>query len=723
MFKKRNSLILIGLSIAAFLSLAQWLGLNKASDRLFLDSLFRNQVQEYSSDDILIIAIDEKSLSYFGKQRVFWPWPREYYAVVINYLNQSGAKVVLMDLLLDTPDFDRLAYPGEASDMRLIEALERDENVILSLKTGEIDSGIGSPEVSQDLPEPLDFKECNLPTSENMFVSLPFPDFIRASAALGDTNIKTGVDGLIRNQNLVSYVNGYGYVPSLSLSGYLFIKGKKREIGCTEDHLLIDDNRIPVTDNFNYLINWYGKGGESGGTFTYYSYQQVMQDALGVILQSEIEPAIDPDLFKDKIIFIGANAAGLSDIKNTPVSSLADFPGVEIHATTLQNLLDQSYIRELQFGIILVITALLAMGSVFLFGYNRIRWSTLFLLILTAFISVCSAYLFFINQLKIPISLFLSTIIFAYTGSMAYNYFTEEREKRKISRAFNQYVQPQVVDEILAHPEKLKLGGEKKKITVLFSDLEGFTSISESIEPDSLISFLNVYLDSLSNVVLKNEGTIDKYIGDAIMAFWGAPLEVENEAEKACISALEMMSKMSELEGNFTDPVNFDLLTRFGINTGNVVVGNIGSQSRFDYTVLGDSVNLAARLESANKFYGTKIIISEFTYSELPDSFICRQLDLIRVKGKTEPVKIFELIDNSIYQNHSESLQNFIESFEEGLNFYYEKKWERAITEFEIALKIIDDDKPSQLYIKRCKDYKVHPPVESWDGVFEMKTK
>jgi adenylate cyclase len=307
-----------------------------------------------------------------------------------------------------------------------------------------------------------------------------------------------------------------------------------------------------------------------------------------------------------------------------------------------------------------------------------------------------------------------------YLGITVYRYITEEREKKKIRGAFQYYLTASVINEMLKDPSKLKLGGDKKDLTVLFSDIRGFTTISEKLTPEDLVHLLNEYLTEMTNLVFKYDGLLDKYMGDAIMAVFGAPLDQPDHALRACRTALGMMDELKKLQEKWADegrPV-FDI--GIGINSGDMVVGNMGSDMRFDYTVMGDMVNLGSRLEGINKEYGTNIVISEYTYAVVKDALFCRELDSVRVKGKKLPVKIYELLGE---KKDAEKWEKAVSLFEEGLSKYKQALWDEAIAAFRKVLEVRQDDAPAKLYIDRCEELKKNPPEGSWDGVFTMTRK
>ncbi len=294
----------------------------------------------------------------------------------------------------------------------------------------------------------------------------------------------------------------------------------------------------------------------------------------------------------------------------------------------------------------------------------------------------------------------------------------ENEEKRKIKAAFQQYLMPAVIEELLNDPSKLRLGGEKKNLAILFSDVRGFTTLSEKMTPEQLTSFLNEYLDHMTNIILENRGTVDKYIGDAIMAFWGAPIKDPEHIMLAVKTSVEMMEKMHELRRSWKTRGLPDIDIGIGINAGDVVVGNMGSHKRFDYTCLGDHVNLASRIEALNKMYGTHIIVSENVIKYVEKTYVCRELDLVTVKGKKEPVGIYEVVGRK-----ADAKQKvFLKEYNTALGLYHARKFREAKKRFEAALDIVMDHH-TQTYISRCTEYIKTPPPKDWNGVTEIKTK
>jgi adenylate cyclase len=329
---------------------------------------------------------------------------------------------------------------------------------------------------------------------------------------------------------------------------------------------------------------------------------------------------------------------------------------------------------------------------------------------------------FILTKYKIWLNLIypVLTMLAIYVFITVYRYVTEEREKKKIRGAFQYYLTASVMNEILKDPTRLKLGGQKKNLTVMFSDIRGFTTISESLTPEQLVHLLNEYLTAMTDIVFKYEGLLDKYIGDAIMAVWGDPIDQPDHAVRGCKTALEMMAALKPLQAKWEAEGWPHIDIGIGVNTGDMTVGNMGSKMRFDYTVMGDSVNLGSRLEGTNKEYGTHIIISEFTYAQVKDQMLCRELGSVRVKGKKLPVKIYELLGT---REDAPRLEAFLASFNEGLASYKAMRWDEAIASFQKSLEMKPGDPPAAMYIERCNDLKVNPPEGEWDGVFTMTRK
>lgn len=664
----------------------------------------REQVME----DIVIIDIDGRSVSELGK---FSQWSRSYYPKVINFIKEGGAKVIGLDIIFDKD----IREPEE--DAIFVQSVIDAGNVTNALLFAVSDS-LNWRYVMLEEPEGFNWQKFayNLPEQvkthfhSEQRIDNEFIDLLNAGQSIGHINFQGDVDGIVRKIFLFTNFNEHTY-PSFAFQLYmdllnidsLEIKSDKQiELYSGSDLI----STVPIDKECNMLINYYGPF----KAFRYISFYDVLMG----------EERIPQEYFKDKIVLIGTSLPGLFDLRSVPFQ--AAFPGVEIHANILHTLLSQKYIH--------VFTEwesfLLLLGIAIIIGIITMFLSPLWSIILVIFLGIVhifiSGTLFFETNFWVEIINPFFTMLITFSSVYLYRYVTEEKGKRFIKDTFSHFVTQSVVDELLENPDKIKLGGERKECTVFFSDVAGFTTISEQLTPEALVKLLNHYLTEMTNIIFKYDGMLDKYEGDAIMAVFGAPIAHGNHAYKCCAAALEMQEKLVLLRNLWAKQNRPQLHVRCGINTGPMVVGNMGSETRFDYTVMGDSVNLGARLEPANKEYGTLTMIGEATYEMAKDQIVARQLDLLRVKGKTEPVKVYELVGLT-ESGVSEKKSQVIQFFDKGIENYLIQNWDKAIKYFQQAISIDHMEGPSRRYIKRCEQFMKSPPGEGWDGVFTMKTK
>ena len=470
------------------------------------------------------------------------------------------------------------------------------------------------------------------------------------------------------------------------------------------ESIKIGNIAIPTDDRGRLLINYMGPV----KTFPHYSIHDI------------INGKIPADKLRGKIVLVGVTATAVYDLRVTPFSPV--YPGVEIHANVIENILHHNFLIFSSLIRMIDILAIIAFGLAMGLIIPRLRavWGALTALIIIGVFIAGNLFAFFHFNIWFNLVYPVLTMLAIYLGITIYRYMKEEREKKKIKGAFQYYLTASVINEMLKDPTKLKLGGDKKDLSVLFSDIRGFTTISEKLTPEDLVRLLNEYLTAMTDIVFKYDGLLDKYMGDAIMAVFGAPLDQPDHAHRACMTALEMMSNLHNLQKKWKAEGRPVLDIGIGINTGDMVVGNMGSEMRFDYTVMGDHVNLGSRLEGTNKEYGTNIIISEFTYAVVKESMSCRELDWVRVKGKIKPVKIYELLGE---KKDESNWKNLIDSFEKGFTLYREARWDEAIAAFKQVLTIRSDDFAASMYIERCQKLKEDPPPQPWDGVFVMTKK
>ena len=687
-----------------------------------LDWLQRNiSIKSKVRDDIVIVYIDQRSLDYclraFGRG---WPWPRDIYGLMTSYLADGGARAVVFDAIMSEPsvyakdfDDDNALAGALAASGRSILSLVLHENVFHEyLKPGAAPSPAELGILDNLSARGLDYKRTGGP-SPLVFQDLtaPIPVLLQAAWGLGFIGIDPEDDGVVRR---IRPIAGFkdSIFPTLALEAFLKTSGLNSALQ-TVDGLSAGDSVIPLDGDGCALIKFYG--GE--GTYKDYSFAAVVKSAMDRMRGEK--PMVEPGEFKDKIVFLGAKAAGLWDLRSTPMAD--DLPGVEIHAAFLNNILENDFIQTVgpwkKAGLyILLLTATLCAA---ILAPSAFIGALLTILISMVFIG--GVFLIFRGNYWVEYLTPLGAQAAVYLLATAVNYYGEGREKRAVKGAFSRYLSSQVVTAVLDHPEMLSLGGSRRVMTVFFSDLAGFTSISETQTPEDLVGLLNKYLSLMAGNIMDWDGTLDKFEGDAIMAFWGAPLVQEDHALRACCSALEQQRLMDKFRRDALAAGLPELRVRMGINTGPMIVGNMGSEARFDYTVMGDSVNLASRLEGANKGYKTEIMISESTYDMVRDKVEVRELDLIRVKGKKEPIRVFELLSLA-GELPPEKIELRL-AYENGLNHYRKMDFKKAEASFLWALAIDPDDGPSQTYLGRVKAYQEAPPPPDWDRVYTMTTK
>lgn len=662
-------------------------------------------------DDIVIIDIDNRSLNQFGR---YHQWPRDYYTEIINYLTDSGALVIGFDILFMEPDIDRMA------DTLLVRATRKSGNIChaFSFSSAEPDAFLYKMEAP---PAQIDTLGFSYLFPENIINAFPeqdrfdgkFFELYKAAKKIGFANFQPDNDSVIRKIPLFMNFAGELY-PSLAMAMALLLYdvqnfGMDIQPG-KYIRLYVDGEngktsfQIPIDPQGQMLINYAG----SYQTFRYISFYDVWARRVA------------PEFFAGKIVLIGASVAGLYDLRPVPFQNA--FPGVEIHANILHTILTQNFITKNSnlFSIIILVLLCLVVSSISPFFRMRITTPVIFL-IAAGFVYL-TFYLFNHHNLWVENVRPVFGIIFSYVGIISYHLIHANKDRKQIKNMFQHYISASVVNELLKNPNMLKLGGERRVATAFFSDIKDFTTVSESLEPEKLVFLLNEYLSAMTEIVLRYEGYLDKYEGDAIVAIFGVPVEQKDHAISACNAALDMLKELAILRAMWKREGKPVFFTRIGINSGPMIAGNIGGKNRFDYTAIGDSVNLASRLEGANKMYQTSIIISEETFNQVHSKFWCRELDYIRVKGKNQPVRIYELIGKKT-DEISPVRSSALEYFLKGVEIYRQQDWIHAFDMFQKALSLYPDDGPAREYIRRCKHFIEFPRPADWDGVFELREK
>lgn len=685
---------------------------------------------------IVIVDIDEKSLAEEGH----WPWSRNKLALLINNLFRHRAAVVGFDVVFaekdessgikvleglagkelrgDSAYLDTLANISERLDYdKIFGRSFRDRPVVLGYYfsyNGEQRKERATGQLPPPVLPPGTFRSIN-----THFVSMNGygANLIELQSEAGNAgyfNQIPDADGVTRRIPMLMEYHGAYYEPlSVAVVRALFgnpevvpgivQSGKGGSAYNKLEFLKLADITIPVDDNAMSLVPYFG----GQGTFPYISASDVLHDRA------------KPEDLDGAIVLVGTTSPGLMDQRAVPMSAI--YPGVEVHANMIAGILDNKIRKQPSYAMGAEIVILLAAGlllSLLLPFLNPLK-STLASVLVFALAIGINMWAWQ-NRLVLPLasSTVMIPLIFVY--NMSYGFFIETRAKRKITGLFGQYVPRDLVVQMSRNPEKFSMEGESRELTVLFSDVRNFTTISESLAPKELSKMMNEYMSSMTSIIQKYNGTIDKYIGDAIMAFWGAPLEDQFHARNGILAALEMQQSLAALRPHFIGKGWPAIHIGVGLNTGVMRVGNMGSQFRIAYTVMGDAVNLGSRLEGITKEYGVGVIVGETTRNSVGD-ILFRELDLVRVKGKNQPVAIYEPI--GLQGRLDRSLLDEISLFEQALQYYRAMQWDRAVGLLRELQRSSPQSRLYNLYIERIAHFRAEPPEEGWDGVFQFKTK
>ncbi len=684
-----------------------------------LDQRFehRGAINIKDSSRVVIVAITDQTFDALPNTVFF---PRNYYARMIRNLFDAGARVVAVDVLFD------VRSPLVGDDSSLASILRKNQSTILAVQN------------SIDI-----LGRFKILKSPDFFHNI----FVKADSSIGVVLVRNDPDGVYRRylpvNEFQTEADSYRIVPSFGLIAVSQYLGLGRSAAADSGTFFkLGTIRMPKYDQASILINYPGPV----GSFPTYDMWQVLDDssfttndeASNGIQINNFYDLKESGVFRNKIVLVGAEYPESGDLK--PIPFMADKSargsnlsyGVEIHASAIETVLDGNFLTRpsptVDFLEIFLGAFLVALTS---FAFKSVQRSRMFLVIFIPLLATGAMILgsfqaafYFFDSRRIVLDIMYPIVGYTlcYVTTVVYQYVSERRQKAAIKSIFSRYVDPSIVNQLVNNPKLVRLGGERKTMSVLFSDIANFTAISEKLAPEDLVAHLNEYLTAMTEIIFKHSGTLDKYIGDAVIAFWGAPIELRDHAYRACQAAVEMTKKLDQLHSKWNEEGKPILNFRVGINSGEMVVGNVGGKERFDYTVIGDSVNLASRLEGANKIYKTRILLTEFTYELVKERVFARELDLIVVKGKTRPVKIYELLSDAI-ETVNEDERRRIDFYSTGITKYRSREWGIAAEFFEKALSINPSDYPSKMYLQRCRVYEIDPPPGDWDGVYVMQTK
>ncbi|PPR78717.1 MAG: Adenylate cyclase 1 [Alphaproteobacteria bacterium MarineAlpha2_Bin1] len=729
----------------------------------FLFDFYQTQKPREAPDNqerpVVIVDIDDESLASLGQ----WPWPRDVLTQMLKNLMESGAISVGFDVIF--AEEDRLSpnlVASRASARNLnpntikeLEALPSNDAIFANtlkqsrVVLGQAARGSAIPGQRKGLPRapPLARKgEKPYPYLSSNFQAVlrNFKILERASPGLGMLNVEPDPDGIVRKVPIIikiEYLKKNGKIrrkiyPTLTLEMLRQATGKPKR------PLVVFSNEVGIT-KVALTKDYFIPTEPNGEIWVYYAKPGEQTNDLYVSAKDVISGLIPPERFKNKFVLVGTSAVGLRDIRATPISN--NLPGVEVHANMLETILFKTPLTRGETAPAIEILIVLITGILLIILLPTIgaSWSLLLVSIISivlvsfswfSFAGLDSSFIYLPGRELIDFSFFAIAILILYSYLTYTSFSATSAEKKQVRGAFAQYLSPALVEQLADEPDRLILGGEMKSMTFLFCDVRGFTAISETFKtnPQGLTSLINKFLTPMTDIIMERKGTIDKYMGDCIMAFWNAPLDDENHPQNAGSSALAMfehlpklnerLKKEAEEENRDFHPVKIGI----GINTGECVVGNMGSDKRFDYSVLGDPVNLAARLEGQSKNYGVDIVIGEETQKTM-DDWATIELDLIAVKGKAEAVRIFALIGNQDYKQNPE-FQKLYDANSNMLIAYRNKEWDKAEKFIDETKNLaenvnIEIETLNSLYKDRINEYRKNPPPENWDGVFVATSK
>ncbi|WP_092239263.1 adenylate/guanylate cyclase domain-containing protein [Bradyrhizobium sp. Gha] len=680
---------------------------------------------------VTIVDIDDKSLARLGQ----WPWPRTRIADLIINLTHDGAVAIGFDVVFSEPDrlnpdlvANEMRYLDDATRARLHELPSNDQVLSEAIKGSRVVLGeTGQPAVGSEIDKSLPFTGVATVGEENAEKFLfEFPGLLRnvpviekVAAGRGLFTIKTERDGLIRRVPMIMRAQG-NIMPSLGLEILRVVTGTPTLLVRTDKTgirgVRIKGLEIPTDKN--------------GQLWVHYARQD---PSIYVSAADVLDNTVPPDKINGKLVLIGTSAVGLNDLKTTPVS--ANMPGVEIHAQVLESVLSGAVISQPNYALgVELLTAMIIGILVIIFTPNLGPVRLVLAGAMFAAILIGSSWFFYARyRYLIDFTYPLLSTTAIYLTFIFASFVREQRQRVQIRGMFAQYMSPELVEQLAQSPEKLKLGGDERDMTIMFSDVRGFTSISESFkhDPQGLITLMNRFLTPLTDVIRAHRGTIDKYMGDAIMAFWNAPVDDDQHEVNACEAAVGMLEKIDEVNrereqeaaegGHAYIPLNVGI----GLNTGIGVVGNMGSDKKFNYSVLGDSVNLASRLEGQTKEYGFPIIVGSRTALAAKDRFAILELDFITVKGKSEPEVIYAIAGREDVLQ-SAAFQRLRNVTIEMLACYRSRDWQGALDAIERGRRSEDADtleKLFGLYEARINEFKVNPPPDDWTGAYALLTK
>lgn len=678
------------------------------------------------SNEIILIDIDNNSLKELSSSLGQYPWPRSIYKDLIEFIQLGEPKGILFDILFSEKQGDG------SSDNILAGVSDQYKTVSHAIEFSKESSFVEGQHKNfpNNLLDKLNLNILNKEILNNDLTnkfngvfsdfSSPVEPLLNKTHHLHFVNSTVDIDGVFRSTPLI-YKYDNLWLPSLSLQALLFLT-KDPSLKLSNNKIVVLDGQvekffIPIEKDGRFLIHYYSNYKNLPQHIAIsYLMAQARKLASGQISDpSELE--INPlEFFKDKIILIGASATGLYDLKATPVDS--SLPGVHIHSTVISNILNNEFQKQSPYWLQLV---LLLIGIIliyaFIFFISSVYLKAVLPLLVIVLLTLVDLLAFKYFSFEIPIVALQATFFVAYLEGFIFTTIIEGRKSKKITGTFSKYLSEDLTKYLIENEINPSAEvGKQQELSILFSDIRGFTSFSERLPPKDLVELLNKYLNTMSHIIINNKGTMDKYIGDAIMAFWGAPVFNEDHAYWSVLTAIQMTKALESFNKDKENPIPLDI--GIGINTGVVIVGNIGSEKKLDYTVIGDNVNLASRIEGLTKYYGVAILIGETTYQKIKTRIPCRIIDLVKAKGKNEAVHLY----SPLLENHLLDPKSWIELSEKAFLAYKNGNFDDALKIYYELLKLNSTDTVVKLFIARCEELIKIKPVK-WDGVFTATSK
>ncbi|MEW6078924.1 MAG: adenylate/guanylate cyclase domain-containing protein [Thermodesulfobacteriota bacterium] len=661
---------------------------------------------------VRLILLDQTSLDWGQKEQSWsWPWPRIAYGAIADFCARAGARAVIFDMVFTEPSIWNRIYGDD--DAPFGASLAAAPNTVVGFELSRNQGSVtkwpeGLPRVEASGLSEYAAGHPNVSLSMPL-ATFPVPEIATACSLLGNVFGTTDKDNVIRRL-LPFQIFDSTFVPSLGLAGYLAANPSETVL-LSRNELRIGSRTIPLDDSGQVILH-YRRGPDTRQAYTTVSAQAVIQSEVR-LQEGNTDTVLNPDDFRGSYVLVGSSAPGLMDLRATPISRA--LPGVEIHATFLDNLLSDDFIRDAPLALVMAGTLVFALLGALIGRSCQKGWQAVLAFVILPPLPLIPGFAGYHLGYWFPIAPPVVALALALVSALILNYTIEGKQRRFIKSAFSQYLSPAFIERLVQDPSHLKLGGESRELSIYFSDIQGFTTISETLAPQDLTAFLNEYLTAMTDIIMEEGGTVDKYEGDAVIAFWNAPVDLPEHARCAVRAALRCQKKMTELRPALKARFGKEIFCRIGVNTGTVVIGNMGSHQRFNYTFLGDAGNLASRLEGANKQFGTFIMISEFTRAMIGDEFPVRELSRILVKGKNKPVCVFEPMLPEDFARRREALDVFAAA----LSAYYEGRFGDALNGFS---KIAEQDAAARSYLQRCRELMENPP-EAWSGVWELTEK